>query len=164
MASISVLAVGDPITAGGFLDPVANWINGRTPALGTSSAAGTQTSGTELKDTGIGDVTLTVSDATVWYELTYNPNMVSSNANNRADVKIRDGGASSPTNASTLLAWSTGTNPGAGANFAVTVTALAVVQFTVGTHVLAPFYAMGNGTGGCNPQALARFLSIVPIS
>lgn len=148
MASIVIPAVGDTGTAA-WADSVANWINARTPVFNQSSAAQSTTTSTEVKDAGVGDLTVTVTDATAWYRVKYIARINSSVANDLVDIRIRDGGGSSPTNTSTQI---TGAEMGVsvGGTGGNNVTAEQLVQFTVGTHTLAGFYVRAAGTGNVN--------------
>lgn len=159
--AISVVAVGDTGTAAQF-DSVANWINARIPVFNQSTAA-TTTTATELKDGGVGDLTLTVADATAWYRVKYIARcQTDTSGGTNMDLRIRDGGASSPTTASTLIAaqsiyLSVAAGPGSSG-----LTADGLVQFTVGTHVLAGFYAKLAGAGNISVSqatGMSRVLS-----
>lgn len=149
MATIAVPAVGDTGTAGTFADAVANALNNRVPVFNQSNAAASTTTTTEVKDTNVGDLAITVTDATAWYVVKYICRGNSSVTSDQMDIRIRDGGGSSPTNVSTQLAGASLQIP-VGGSGGLQVTAEQYVQFTVGTHTIAGFYVRTAGTGNVN--------------
>lgn len=152
-------------------DAVTNWINARTPVFATSGTASTGGTTTELKDTNVGDVTITVASATDWYRVTYACMINSTVSLDLIIVRVRDGGASSPTNTSPVVGQAQDFVQAAGGPGQRTVNAISLRQFTVGTHNLAPFYVRAVGSGTVNVVALDggsgvvnRFLSIEKIT
>jgi hypothetical protein len=149
-------------------DAITNWINARTPVQATSNTVTSSTTTTEIKDSPIGDVTLTVTDATTWYRITYN-GVVSTDTASAALVglRVRDGGSSSPTNTSTVIAnglVTVGVATGGQGN--VTCIATGLKQFTVGTHNIAGFFLRVAGAGNITIVAgsVPRYLLIEPIT
>lgn len=116
-----------------------------TPA--TSAVTSATTTTTEVKDSNVGDYTFTaVSGHT--YRVKYQCRAASTVAQDKVDVRIRDGGGSSPTNTSTLVAGAETTI--ASASVALTED-LKVEQLMVGlsagTHIIAAFFLRAAGTG-----------------
>jgi hypothetical protein len=142
--AIIVPGSGDPGTSG-WADSVAAWINARVPVFNISSTSSSTTTTTEVKDTNVGDLTFTVADASAWYRVTYTAR-ANADATSTIDIRIRDGGASSPTNASTQIGGGS-IFIGAATTGATQVEAKSTLQFTVGTHIIAGFYVRTAGTG-----------------
>lgn len=147
-------------------DAVTAALNSKVPVFNQSTAATTGTT-TELKDGGVGDLTVTVTDATAWYQIKYIARVQSTVANDVIDLHIRDGGSSSPTIASTLIAAGSQPVPAVAGAGATNLTVESYVQFTVGTHILAGFYTRTAGTGSVSvAQATGaqRVLSVAQVS
>lgn len=150
-----------------WADSVANWINARTPVFATNTTNSATTTTTEVKDTGIGDVAITVTDATAWYRIKYIVRATSDAAATTMDTHVRDGGSSSPTNTSTLIAGASIYLAAATGAGACALTAEAIVQFSIGTHNLAGFFLRTAGTGNVSVTQSTggqRILSIEQIT
>lgn len=154
-----------------WADAVTNWINARTPAFKTATTATATTTTAEVKDLPLGDLTLTVDDATAWWRITYAVRMNTDTATSLITARVRDGGAASPTNTSTLVGQTSQVLTVAGGPGQVSAVAISLRQFTVGTHNLAGFYIRDSGAGNVSLVALdggsatlARFLSVERIT
>lgn len=170
--SITLIGANATITSA-FLNAMASWINARTPVFKTSTVATSTTTTTETKDTNVGDLTFVVSDATVWYRITYmvRMNTDSTTGASLISATVRDGGASSPTNTSTLIGETSQVLTVAGGPGQVATAAISLRQFSVGTHNIAGFYVRSSGAGNVSLVALdgggatlARFLSVEQIT
>lgn len=169
--AITLIGVGAVITRN-FLNSMATWINARTPVFNTSTTSTSTTTTTEIKDSQVGDVTITVSDATAWYRITYAVRMNTDTAGGSLiSALVRDGGSSSPTNASALVAEASNVLTVAGGPGQQSNVAISLRQFTVGTHILAGFFVRASGVGNVSLTALdggsatlARFLSVEQIT
>ena len=154
-----------------WADAITNWINARTPVQKLSTVATSTTTTTEAKDTQVGDLTLTVTDASAWYRITYEARLTTDAASALVTIRVRDGGSSSPTNTSALIAQGSSLLSVAGGPGQVTQHAQSLRQFTVGTHNLAGFYIREAGTGNVGLLALdggsatlSRFLIVEQIT
>ena len=141
---ITVPTTATAISSTAFGIPVANALNNGMPTFSQSGAAQTATA-TEAKDTGVGDIVLTVTSATVWYRIKYKARLNAVGGAINGDLRIRDGGAASPTTTSTLLTGASSELPAAGVP--QDTVAEQLVQFSVGTHTLGGFYAKVTGAG-----------------
>lgn len=121
---------------------------GLMAAPATNAAAQAAATTTELKDTGVGDYTFTAV-AGRQYRVVYQCRIQSTVANDKADVRIRDGGASSPTNTSTLRAGAEITIGSATGGEHLVVTQV-LTGLAAGTHIIAAFYVRAAGTGNVN--------------
>jgi len=120
---------------------------GLVNGIAQSTAATTAVTTTETKDDGVGDYAFTVKTGH-FYRVTYQCRARSSAAGDKIDVRIRDGGASSPTNTSTLRAGGeVGVNTTTGDQLIVTQM---LSGLAAGTHTLAAFYVRAAGTGNVN--------------
>ena len=119
----------------------------RLVAIVTSTAAGGGVTTGELKDGGTGDLSFYVSDPDAWYRVAYHSRINVSVAATTCDIRIRDGGASSPSNTSTPLAgYSICVNTAGGVG-ATGVICENYVQLAVGQHTIAAFLVRTGGTG-----------------
>ena len=113
------------------------------PATSAAGQAGTTT--TEVKDLGVGDYTFVAVSGRI-YRVTYNARCQSTVAADKMDCRVRDGGASSPTNVSTLIAGSeVSCNITAGGEHLLMTQIL--TGLSAGTHIIAAFYLRVVGTG-----------------
>lgn len=108
------------------------------------------TTATFVKDTAVGDLQFEVSDASVYYRLKYVARAQSSVANDDIDIRILDGGASSPTAASTTIVAGSQPVSGAAGAGAENLNVEAAILLSVGTHTIAAFYGRAAGTGNVN--------------
>ena len=112
-----------------------------------SSQTSTAATGTEVKDTQVGDVAFTVV-AGRKYRVVYHGRCESATGSNSIDLRIRDGGASSPTTANTCVASaSAGTVAVGGPDFIDTRAEALLVGLSAGTHTIAGFVAETTGSG-----------------
>jgi hypothetical protein len=116
--------------------------NSSTSAL-TATAA-------ELKDTGCGDLTFTAVTGRK-YRVKYVARAAAVSATASVDFRIRDGGGSSPTTASTLLTGASSGSLATGGAAAVQLSPDEIISgLSAGTHIIAAFYA---STAGGTAQA-----------
>lgn len=115
----------------------------------TTGANGTATSGTTVtKDSALPDYVFT-ADSTRRYRVIFDGiNANAGTANDRFIISIRDGGASSPTGASSVVGHDLPITM-----FAVSVGYVLTATFTTtsGTHTFNAFYARNAGTGTMTP-------------
>jgi hypothetical protein len=134
----------------------------RTQYSVSDSNMGTTTT-TFVKDTGCGDIQFTVPAATIVYRLRYTCRPLADANGSRVDLHINDGGASSPTNASTTVAAGNVYLALSGGIGSISTVVENITTFTAGTHTIAAFYARGTGTANVtvdNPSAGKRVLSV----
>lgn len=115
------------------------------------------------KDTGIGDIAFDVGDATVWYKIVYIARAATDVNATTIDFRIYDGGTSSPTNASTIIAAASIYLPVAGGAGQSQLILEQHVQLAVGTHTIAAFFGKITGSGNAavaNSTGQARELSV----
>lgn len=139
----------------------------------TSSSNGTASSGTtETRDAVLGNYVFTVpTSAAAWrYEVCYNNAKINASvADDLYEFRIRDGGASTPTSASTLIAAAAAPVHVAGGSGQPTVLVRGTWVPTAGTHTLSVFLVRLAGTGvgtpiapttGISRELFVRFQSI----
>lgn len=121
----------------------------------TSTAATSSITTTETKDAGCGDLTFTALLGRR-YRIFYRARCQTNVADSAIVLRVRDGGGSSPTNTSTIVAASQVTPNGTGGagdeqtvNQILTCVASpsATDEIAAGTHKVAPFYVRTAGTG-----------------
>lgn len=118
----------------------------------TSTASLSTTTTTFIKDTGCGDIVVVSPSATqVYWRVRYVARPQSDTAAATVDFRIYDGGASSPTTASTLLTGASMYLDGVGLAAASMLECEEIVTLSVGTHTLAAFYGRTNGAGNVRP-------------
>lgn len=110
-------------------------------------AVAATTSATEVIDSAVGTISFYVNDADDWYKIRYRARVQSDAAPATIDMRIRDGGASTPTNTSTLVAGASCQVQATSGAGATTLVAEEIVQFAVGQHTLAGFYVRTTGSG-----------------
>lgn len=134
---------GKPVT------DLLNEFDGRIASLETilttwnvsTSAGGTGVTTTETKDAS-GDLAFVAVEGFT-YTVTYTATVLTGAANHVVDVNIRDGGASSPTNASTIRATTAVLGYTASTirlGFTLTKPLVCPTDIAAGTHTLAVFY------------------------
>lgn len=121
---------------------------GIVAAPATSTAATTGVTTTETKDGGVGDYAFTAV-AGRRYRVHYTCRADSSADQDAMDVRVRDGGASSPTNASALVAGAEIKQSGTAGGQHVCIAQL-MLGLSAGTHTVAAFYVRALGTGTVN--------------
>jgi hypothetical protein len=124
-----------------------------SPVGSTTTTSSTTT--TEIKDSQVGDYVFTAVSGRQ-YEVHYSGRAQSDAGATTMNVYIRDGGGSSPTNASTLLAADSIYLGGAGGAGGTSVTLCQVVSgLSAGTHTLAAFFQRTAGGGNCTMVAVS---------
>lgn len=113
-------------------------------------ASGTTTTAI-AKDTAVGDVQFAVAEVNDWYRVSYLARVQSDAAPATVDFQIRDGGASSPTSTSGIIAGASRQVTNTGGAGAQDLQCIGYVQFSVGTHTIAAFFVRTAGSG--NVQA-----------
>lgn len=107
----------------------------------STSSDGTSTTGTtEVRDAVLGNYVFTSAGTSRRYRVTLSGATVISTTTNRIAVRIRDGGASTPTTSSTLLAEGVAKNTTAGASGRQGITCSATFTAAAGTRTLSTFY------------------------
>lgn len=124
-------------------------IPGGTPA--STSSSGTASSGTtETRDAVLGDFVFTAA-AGRRYRVWWTGGM-SGTAGERCAVRVRDGGGSTPTSSSTLLAETRHVPDATGGAGQVTIPpAVATAVLSAGTHTLSAFTIRLNGSNDFTP-------------
>lgn len=116
-------------------------------AYQTSTAATSNATTSAVKDGGPGDLAFSVTSTSTVYRVRYIARAQTDAASSTVDFQIRDGGSSSPTNASPIVAAaSTVLTITAGAG-AIALVCEGIGTFTVGTHTIAGFYVRTSGSG-----------------
>lgn len=116
---------------------------GIVAAPAVSSAVTTGITTVETKDGGCGDYTFTAV-AGRRYRIKYQARARSTVVGDKVDIRIRDGGAASPTNASTLVA---GAETSSGSTTGDDLKVDSAITLSAGTHTIAAFYVRAAGTG-----------------
>jgi hypothetical protein len=114
-----------------------------TPNKSTAATAGTVA---ETKDGGVGDYAFTAIAGRL-YRVHYSARFRSTAALDAGDIRIRDGGAASPTTASTLITAASQVVSVAGGPGAVQTIVTETFTLSAGTHTFAAFYTRTAGAG-----------------
>lgn len=135
----ALLVLGSPAVTG-TVQSVARGVVG-TPTTTTFNGTATAANTTEVRDAVLGDYVFT-AEADRWYQVCYVGALSNSGSTDNPQVtNVRDGGVSTPTTASAMVASSTvQTGNAAGTNGRSDVHVLSVpLQFSTGTHTLSLF-------------------------
>lgn len=114
----------------------------------STNSSGTATSGTtETRDAVLGNYVFTSEGTTRRYRVWYNPGLSTDTANDLVRVNIRDGGGSTPTSASTLLATAQIRLTALGGPGQSSLIVTGTFTAAAGTRTLSAFTVRGNGSG-----------------
>jgi hypothetical protein len=137
-------AAGNRLRAADLINAFQTWFV-------SSGAAGTGVSTTETKDAS-GDLTFVAVEGYT-YEVAYSARALGVSAAHYIDVRVRDGGSSSPTNASTELAGTTvpcATSTSLGSGFTLVKPLDCPDDIPAGTHKIAVFYVRNSSGATTN--------------